>query len=164
VPHVRVHEQAIDARQLAQPLIQLDVRDDAAGQHEVPKSRLPKVMSDVTGGNGLQYVLVCRGDIDFRKLRREHPREKHVVALEDLEVAVFDGESREQNIAQYCGIAVCRQANDLALVTARPRAVSRGDGFGEGSQRGGKLDAVQPFDMSLAADADAARQAGTIAI
>src|SRR5262245_26440034 len=121
-------------------------------------------MSDIAGGNDLQHVLVRRSDVDLRKLRREHAREEDVVAFENFEVAVFDGEPREQYVAQDGRVAVCGETDNLAFVTARLHAESRGHRFVERPERVGKLDAVQPFNLSSAADADAACQAGTVAI
>jgi hypothetical protein len=81
-----------------------------------------------------RHVLVCRGDIDLWKLGREHPREEDVVALEDLEVAVLDGEPREQHVTEYGWIAVGRQTDHFALVTAWLHAETRGHRFIERPQ------------------------------
>src|SRR5262245_65775343 len=101
-----MHENSIDSRQFAETLIELDVCDDATGQDQVPESCLAEVVCDVVRGNKFEDVLIRRRDVDLGKLRRQHAREVHVIALEDLEVAVFDRESGEEHIAKYGGIGI----------------------------------------------------------
>ena len=84
-PMFGMDEDAVHAGDLRQALVQLDVGDDAARQHEVLDPGLPQVMRDVVGSHPLQHVLIGSRDVDLRELRGEHAREEQVVVLDDAE-------------------------------------------------------------------------------
>jgi hypothetical protein len=157
-------EHALHARQLPQPLIELDVRHHAAGQHEVLQPGLLQVVRDVTGGHDFQHVLVGGGDVNLGELRGEHPREVQVVAFANAEVARLDVEPGEQDLLQHQRIAVGRQSDNLPFVAARLEAEAGRHPFVERAGGMWELDAVETRDLPSAARAHAAGEPRPVAI
>jgi hypothetical protein len=164
IPHVRVDEDGLNTANLAQTLIQLDIGNNAAGKHQLPETRLLEIMSDVHCRDPFEHVLVGGRNIDLRELGRQHPGEVEIVAFTYPEIARFHVKAGQQHVLQDGGIAIGRETDNLAFVPARLKTQAGSDRFVERTQRMRELDPVQPFDLSVAADAHAAGQAGTIAV
>ncbi len=157
-------EDAVDALDLPQPLVELHVGDDAAREHEVAHAGLLQILRHVRDRDFLEDALVRRGDVDLREVCRQQPREIHVVRLDDAEPAVVLHEAAAQQVAQHRRIAVGRETDDLALVPARRESECRRHRLVERAERVREFLTVQPLDLAAAAEVDAAREARPVAV
>ena len=157
-------EDPLDACQLSNPLIQFDVRHDAAGQHDVPETGLLEIELHVAGRHDFEDVLVRRGDVDLRELRREQTGEIEVVDLPDPEAARRDFEAREQHIAEDLGIAVGGEPDNLAFVPAGLETEARRHRLVERPERVRELYGMHPVDLPVLPDADRPRQSRAVAV
>ena len=115
-------------------------------------------------GDFFQHMLVGRRDVPFGKSLCKGAGKKVVQTTSDLNIAVLTVETFQQRLPKMARIAVCRQPDDLSLVTPGAESKRAGDELVIDTERVGEIETMQHTDSNPVPQINSPAATGTVPV